>query len=267
MKQLKLFGNKGLNLVAPTTTLLPARLAIYQPSRRPRELRSHKLVTQWGCVTIEKARLGQCHADVMEAIFTCAEQRRDTRDGVDLLIDPAKVLRLSGQDSKHLKELIIDLQTAVISIETKEGNVDVQGQILQNIFKSKANFKPNPLDWNNPRPMWIVKVGVVYTRLLMDDLPLNYNPQPISECKGGIAQAIIRLLLTQRNAPNGGGWFVDGLLNIIFGGHLRTAQEFATARQSLKKDETTLNKLGFELSGKGKMMKILCAKTLDLPSQ
>lgn len=70
----------GGNAVTPTSTSAQARVMLYQPSQRPRLRESDWTDTSFGRCRVA-GRLGQRHADIVEAILYCAERRRDASDG------------------------------------------------------------------------------------------------------------------------------------------------------------------------------------------
>ena len=80
----------GKRLV-PTSTVLQARVVIYQPSKKPLERKGQWIDTSFGRCRVT-GRLGQRHADIVESMLFVAERRRDINDGgIELLVDPAKV--------------------------------------------------------------------------------------------------------------------------------------------------------------------------------
>ena len=75
------------NKVVPTSTSAQARVMIYQATQRPSMREANWMKTSFGRCSIQ-GRLGQRHADVVEAILYCAERRRDVSDGgVELLVE------------------------------------------------------------------------------------------------------------------------------------------------------------------------------------
>ncbi|ENZ8021142.1 ABC transporter ATPase, partial [Escherichia coli] len=62
------------NKVTPTSTSAQARVMLYQASQRPSLMEADWMETSFGRCRI-KGRLGQRHADVVEAILHCAERR------------------------------------------------------------------------------------------------------------------------------------------------------------------------------------------------
>ena len=86
------------NRRVPTSTWVQARVALFQASQRPT-----RRVGEWQVRVTKKGerrvrvtgRLGQRHADVLEAICFTALRRRDVVDGgIELLVDPHQVRRV-----------------------------------------------------------------------------------------------------------------------------------------------------------------------------
>lgn len=101
----------------PTTTAHTVRLCLFQPTRRPRQMRDETVRKPWGTVKVW-GRLGQQHADVLEAICYEREKKADMEDGSNkLLVDPALVRRRAGQTSgEGFAEVLKELEAAVIEI-------------------------------------------------------------------------------------------------------------------------------------------------------
>ncbi|MCU8035687.1 MULTISPECIES: hypothetical protein [unclassified Shewanella] len=74
------------NEVVPTSTVLQARVMLYQPSLRPKEMQGDWISTSFGRCRVN-GRLGQRHADVVEAIMYTAERKREISDG-GIVIQP-----------------------------------------------------------------------------------------------------------------------------------------------------------------------------------
>ena len=109
------------NKVAPTSTAWQARVILYQPSQRPKEVKGQWMETSFGRCRVT-GRLGQRHADIVETILYVAEQRREISDGgIELLVDPAKVRRtLSDAQYSYgrIQKLLLDLRVATVEIIT-----------------------------------------------------------------------------------------------------------------------------------------------------
>lgn len=101
----------------PTATAREHRLRLFQPTRRPQGLNHVELVTPWGRIFVS-GRLGQGHADVLDAICFHAERRVDMEDGrIKLLVDPARVRRTCGIGGEQLEKLARELREATIHIK------------------------------------------------------------------------------------------------------------------------------------------------------
>jgi len=111
--------NERGNAVTSTSTAVQSRVVLYQPSQRPTLRTGEWMETSYGRCRVT-GRLGQRHADVLEAIMYCAEKTRTVSDGgVELLVDPAqirKTLSDSRYSFKQIEKLIVDLRVATITI-------------------------------------------------------------------------------------------------------------------------------------------------------
>jgi hypothetical protein len=216
--------------------------------------------TSWGLIRI-KARLGQQHADVLEAICYSHESKKNLADGsIKLKVDPAKVRRLSRQSggvgynvagkSTTLQRIIDDLQQAIVEIIEPE-HLASQGQILGFVEKAVRSdgteiTRPDPLT-GKVRPMWSVTLGPVLSRLVEADIWLGYNPAPIARLRHGISQAVARHILTHKGAP-AGGWRLDGLIETVAG--KLNHQQLRDRRRELREDAGLLKEtLGIIVEG------------------
>jgi hypothetical protein len=215
--------------IIPTSTALEARLRIFQPSQKP-VLKEIYLNTSWGTATV-KGRLGQRHADVLEAVRACALEIKKIDDGLILLVDPFEIRKRIGTgyySHQQMTTLLKELTEAIVSIETDD--IRAVGHFID--YTEEAR-KP-VLDKRGRERYWmIVKLGKVGLQLLNDDFKLYYDPTPISNLKHGICQAIARHVLTHKREPNG-GWLVDTLIETVAGA-LPSIKK-AKARAAIKRD-------------------------------
>jgi hypothetical protein len=184
------------NVVTPTSTCAQARVLVYQPSQRPRLRSGEWFETSYGRCRVT-GRLGQRHADIVEAILYCAERRREVSDGgVEVLVDPAH-LRKTLSDSRYsmtqITALLAELRAATVEIESPKliriGSRIIGGMIDHVIPSTMTRL--NPLS-GNQRNLWRVRLGAVLVMLLERDLSLYYDPAPIARLQHGISQAVAR---------------------------------------------------------------------------
>src|SRR5690554_3058362 len=251
------------NEVTPTSTALQARLMIYQPSQRPREL-----VGQWMHTSFRRCRvtgrLGQRHADIVESILYIAERRREISDGgIELLIDFAKLRRmLSDHHYSHgrIQKLMTDLRAATIEIVTPEmerRGDSIIGGVIDHVIPSPMTRR-DPLT-GGERHLWRVRLGVALVMLLKKDLPLYYSPAPIARLQHGISQAIARHVLTHKNIP-AGGWHLDTLIRAVAGDALSNMM-LRKYRHRLKEDAAQLAEAGIELDAKDRVTRLTAARS------
>ncbi len=237
------------NSVVPTSTAAQARVMLYQPSQRPQLRQGEWLETSFGRCRVT-GRLGQRHADVIEATLFCAERLRDIQDGgVELLVDPAR-LRKTISDSRYsmtqLQKILGELRTATVEIETP--NMSSHDRIIGGLID---HVIPSPMTRHDPltrgkRHMWRVRLGVALVMLLEYDLSLYYNPAPIARLQHGISQAVARHILSHKCQPSG-GWKLDTLIEAVSG--KTSSQALRDARRRLRSDCEGLEPLAIEIIG------------------
>ena len=226
----------------PVSTVHQARLQMYQATKKPRMI-TETFTTQWGTVKVT-GKIGQMHAGLMEALFTCAEQTREFESGrVQLLVDPYKVRTMTygGDQGSHerLWAMLHDLMGVVIEFEVPGRNLRALGHVLDSVEESQMT-RVNPLN-GKLRSMWRVTIADAYVKIMGKDLPLHYDPKPIAQLTTGIAQAIARHVVGHKTVPLG-GWHIDGLIRAAGGG--KTAKQLQNQRADLKSDREGLKALG-----------------------
>lgn len=237
----------GGNAVVPTSTSAQARVMLYQPSQRPFLREGNWNYTSFGRCRVT-GRLGQRHADVVEAVLYCAERRRDVSDGgIELLVDPARV-RKTLSDSRysftHIEKLVAELRAATITIETPRFDSPIIGGLIDHLIPSPMTRR-DPLT-GGERNLWRVRLGVALVMLLENDLRLYYDPAPIARLRHGISQAVARHLLSHKKAPIG-GWHLDTVIVAVAG--TVTSKAMRNARFRLREDADELKTLGLVLDG------------------
>lgn len=233
------------NAVTPTSTSAQARVMLYQPSQRPQLREGDWTETSFGRCRVT-GRLGQRHADVVEAVLYCAERRRDVADGgIELLVDPARI-RKTLSDSRYsftqIEKLFVELRAATIRIETPKFDFPIIGGFIDHVI-------PSPLTRRDPltggeRNLWRVRLGVALVVLLQHDLSLYYDPAPIARLQHGISQAVARHVLSHKVEPTG-GWYLDTLIVAVAG--QTSNQAMRDARRRLKDEAEGLRKIGLLL--------------------
>lgn len=246
------------NKVTPTSTVLQARVNIYQPNRCPLKLKGQWMETRFGRCRVT-GRLGQRHADVVESILYVAERRRDISDGgVELLVDPAK-LRRTLSDSQYsdgrLKKLLVELRAATVEIVTPEMERTgdrIIGGLVDHVI-------PSPMTRHNPltggkRNLWRVRLGVALVMLLEQDLSLYYQPAPIARLQYGISQAVARYVLTHKRDP-AGGWHLDTLIKAVSGAGV-SSKTMSNHRTRIKEDVVKLRCLGIDIDSENRVKRL-----------
>lgn len=248
------------NKVLPTSTVLQARVALFQPSKRPKRQKGKWVQTQYGKCRVT-GRLGQRHADVLEGMMYVAERRRDTDDSIELLVDPSilrKILSDNQYSYEGIQDLIADLRGAVIEIITPEMEKTgdrIIGGLLDYSIPSPMT-RPNPL--GGERHLWRVRLGIGLIMLLNRDLHLYYKPAPIARLQHGVSQAVARHVLTHKHEPTG-GWHVDTLLKAVCGEDA-SSSTLRNGRFRLKQDIIGLENLGIEITNKKRIKRFTTAQ-------
>ena len=240
----------GKRALVPASTRTQGRVALYQASQRPERRAGDWQVTAWGRVRVT-GRLGQRHADVVEAVCSTAIARRAIEDGgLELLVDPHLVRRaVSGgrgqYSSEQLHVLLADLRGAVVEIETPElaaAGQRIIGGLIDHWIPS-SRVVADPLS-GSTRQLWRVRLGVALAALIRADAAIWRDPAPIARLRAGVSQAIARHVLTHSAAPRG-GWKLDGLLDAVG----IEPSDRRNARRRLRQDVAGLAVLGIEIDG------------------
>lgn len=203
----------------PTSTAHQARLQLYQPTRRP-VWQERKIITPWGVATV-RGKIGQVHADIIEAICRHAEDHRyiEMTGNMQILVDPYKVRVTVGGGKPYSKDtmwrMLSELREVSVTLEAPSIGLKILGGILDRVEESSAT-RYNPLT-GSTRKLWRVTLDPAFTAMLQADLHLNYDPAPLAKIETGIAQAIARHILTHRDQPSG-GWSLDSLIHIVGAG-------------------------------------------------
>lgn len=232
----------------PTTTAHQARLQLYQPTRRPKWL-ERIIETPWGKATV-RGKLGQVHADIIEAICRHAEDHRiiAATGHMQILVDPYKVRVSVGGGTAYSKDtlwrMLTELREASITLEVPSQHLKVLGGILDRVEESPAT-RVHPIT-GKPRQLWRVTLDPAFAAMLRADLHLYYDPAPLAKLDCGIAQAIARHILTHRDQP-AGGWLVDSLIKLVGAGGDSVAMRHR--RRELHASADGLKALGILVEG------------------
>lgn len=201
-----------------TTTANFIRCQVCQPTRRPLPTNGEIINTAWGTAGV-KGRLGQGHADVLDAILYCAMRKRLVigkagLQEMQLIVDPHLVRKTACQDSgSTLKTILEDLTEVLVTLNVAKRGIEINGNIIRLIIDNLAITKINPMT-GLPRAMWQVTLAPAWVRLLTQDIPVYYNPAMISTLPHGISQAITRHVFSHQFEPIG-GWKLDVLIETV----------------------------------------------------
>lgn len=203
----------------PTSTAHQARLQLYQPTRRPVWM-ERIIQTPWGTAKV-RGKIGQVHADIIEAICRHAEDFRmvPVTGHMQILVDPYKVRVTVGGGKAYSRDtlwkMLTELRETSITLDAPQRGLKVLGGILDRVEESPAT-RHNKLT-GKPRHLWRVTLDPAFAGMLRDDLTLYYDPEPLCKIETGVAQAIARHILTHRDQPTG-GWQLDRLIEMVGAG-------------------------------------------------
>jgi len=233
----------------PTATTHMIRLRLFQPTRRPVMLTGAPIETPWGKIKLW-GRLGQQHADVLDAICFEREKKATLEDGrIKLLVDPARVRRRANiKSGTQFQTILKELEQAVIEI-VEPAHLACSGHLIDHIDYAMRNGTPitryNPLT-GGERPLWRVELGKALCKLVAGDIWLGYDPAPIARLDRGIAQAIARHVLSHKAEPRG-GWTLDGLITSVAG--QLDEQSMRDRRREVRKCAAALAEVGIIIEG------------------
>jgi len=232
-----------------TQHVTPLRLRVFAATQRPVAVHDVTIDTPWGSVRV-RGRLGQRHADVYETIRRVACDQRTEPDGARvLLVDPADVRRGLGDgwySAERIDALLDDLLHAVIDLRCPRGRA--RGHFIDQITETKVAVPARGGIQTEPRRLWRVRLGAVAVALDHWDLGLHYDPRPVTRLRSGVAQAVVRHVLTHsRDHQPRGGWTVDGLLDAVCGD--LTPEARRNRRRELRADAEGMRRCGVLIEG------------------
>ncbi len=231
----------------PTTTAHQSRILVFEPTRRPTNCQRN-IMTPWGTV-VATGKLGQGHADVLEAMSHELEEWRQIDTGaIELLIDPYRLRRTANGgkvgSGAQLQAILMDLMQAILDINIPKMGLRVLGHIIDEIVDSKIT-KPSHgfgkgRKQGEERHLLKVTLGRAFVGLVGGDLHLHYDPKPIAALQYGVSQAVARHIATHKTVPHG-GWHLDTLIDAVGAAE---AGKLSNRRRELRKDAEGLRGLG-----------------------
>lgn len=235
-----------INKRLPVTTVHQSRLQLFQPTRKPKDIKK-SIVTPWGTLEV-KGKLGQLHACFIESLFYHAEDRRFLDDGrIQLLIDPYAIrLAMNGDGGEYsysgMWAIAKDIMHSVLDMYIQKSKMRICGHILESIEESNST-KENPFS-HKERSMWRVTISKEFASLMLNDLALGYEPKAISKLTHGVSQAIVRFIKTHKDQPNG-GWTMDYLIGAVGAGG--SSSMIRNRRREIKSDSEAFKTLGITI--------------------
>ena len=236
----------------PTTTVLHARLNLFQATQRPKFISGEWTQSPEGKYGRARVtgRLGQKHADLVECMRSCTGRLFMDKEGRAVgVVDLYKVRLMLGSGGELFSyeqtwKLVEELRASSITIQTEK--TKVLGGIIDFLTEAE-DLVHDPLHPGKRRPLWEVTWGITATELFNCDIPLHYHPKAIISLKNGISQALARLVLGHRSTPNG-GWKLDGLINSV-AGKVLTGTALRNARRAVRDDAAGLLEAGVMVAG------------------
>ena len=236
------------NKVIQTAPITPARVRVFQPSIRPVQLNGEWIETSWGRCRVT-GRLGQRHADMLEAVLFCAERRKNEDAGtVKLLVDPSKVRQVMSQSRYSLEQcwtLLRELRACTIEIETPR--MRIMGGVVESAEYTKTETRRDPLT-GEQRRLWTVRLGKAWAELMRLDMTSSHDPAPICRLQHGITKSVARFILTHSaNRQPNGGWNLDTLILAVAGE--MDSNGMKNARRRLFEEADALRGMGIKIGG------------------
>ena len=235
-----------LPCTVPTTTAHQGRIPLFAPVRRPRGATTRQHNTPWGSVRVD-GRLGQAHADLIEAIWHGAFRiDRDQCGRIYMLVAPYKVRSfMSGGRNVYSHAmtwtLLRDLTAALVEIEIPARHITVRTlrHIVQSVDEISTEGRRGPA--GRRQSLWRVTLGEVGEAFLLHDFPLRRPPLATVGIRHAVSQAIARHVLTHKQAPRG-GWKIERLLDAV--GVARDKGVRRNRRREIHSDTAAFGRLG-----------------------
>lgn len=188
-----------------------ARGALFQPTRRPRELMSMVVKTAHGEAVVT-GRIGQRHLDFLECARQVAEaQGIDLMDRHCCIVDPYKLRRAmnSGRDAEsstwhQLKGLARDLRDAEIEqlrIYSRPGLGVVTAGVLDSVMFDGVGTALGRCGRGRrlaEKELWLIPFSPAWSALIGADMQLSYRGHlhDIVSLRHGFSQAVARFMLS-----------------------------------------------------------------------
>ena len=245
MKMIKKQGEYGLiDLRGWSSTVMQSRLSFFQPTRRPTD-KSRTIETAHGR-TVVSGRLGQAHADALEACSSNPiDKLIDPAGRLVLLLDPADLARTTGIRTNILENLLLDAKKATLDFHFMRGGTEtkVACSILDK-FRRTESVLPNHAGAKvgGERKKWVIVFSQEWTCFMQNDIKTFWPVKDVAKLKSGVSQAVARLVLTHQQQP-AGGWKIDTLLAAI-GVDVGDSIGVRHRRRELRKDSPALETLG-----------------------
>lgn len=232
----------------PPATAHQSRLQLFQPSRRPTYHSARAIETPWGAAAIT-GRLGQSHADVLEAICATALEHCWVGERLHLRVDPYRVRRVASGGRLHSHQqlwlLMRDLRAATIDMTIRRGeaiHLRVAGGIIDEV-RVRSAAGAGAFARGAPRALWRVILSAAFSALMAHDLRVAMDTYLLARLRSGISAAIARHILGHRWPPQG-GWVLDRMIATVGAdGALRDS------RRAVREDAAGLRALGIHLEG------------------
>lgn len=243
-----------------------SKLPVFQPTRRPSQIRQQCIETAYGSVTIT-GKLGQGHRDVLDAVMACAEGGKTVNGQLSVLVDPYQLRKMVsiGHDGglfpyAHIRRLLRDMRMAEVDMVMPALNLRVIDGILASIeeshitkesqpweFQAKPDEMTRPMLPNGHRPMLTITFGKNWTRMLATDLPVAYRLPIIIAMRHGASQATARYCLSHQEVHD----TMDGILvKIGYDPDSKTPRAVQKVKAELRQDAEALAALGVILTDK-----------------
>lgn len=185
----------------PTAAAGLYRQPFFEPSDRPRGRNGDWINLRWGDGAVAIiGRAGQRHADLIEFFMYWATRDAVTPQGtIEVTVDPADVRRAMGDhyNYRQLHKLIDELRH--VEVKVRRARWSGQGMMLGDFVEIDSGIYVSTPRGERVRKLWQITIGKVLATMYATSVCTRRDPAVIASLPSGIAKAVARFLLTQRD--------------------------------------------------------------------
>lgn len=224
------------------------RLAVFQPTRRPRMMTSTLMENEFGSVTMT-GQLGQRESDFYHAMLaTALDCWIEGAGRLCVKVDLYRVARVLSDKpySGALAKIHLDrLKSATLRWRSKQRRgFEGAGNIIADYDFAVEPGNGGPAGpFGGNRRIYLIKFGEKWSQSVLDDIPVLYDVAAVCRFKYGITQAVAKLMLSHRQ-----GWrqTLDTVLDWLL---VFERQNRRQAKRRLISEQRALCAVGIEFDG------------------